>query len=333
VLVSFLLAYLFSVLSFALALPWSMYASWWREKAYGLNNQTPPQWLGEAAIGGALIGSVMFAVLLTVIYALIRRAPRTWWLWSGGVTGVFVVLALVISPVLIEPIFNTYTEAPNGPVRDAVIQLARENDVPTDKVYVYDGSRQSDRYTANVSGLFGTARIAMSDAMLKRATLPEVRGVVGHEIGHYAHTHSLWMAGVISALALVAFWLVDRSFGISARLLGARDVRGVGDPAGLPVVSAILAVISLLATPVLNTLTRVVEEDADRYSLEHAREPDGLAAALVKTIEYRAASPGALEEFIFYSHPSVENRVRRAMEWKAARLAEGAGASAQAAGR
>lgn len=84
--------------------------------------------------------------------------------------------------------------------------------------------------------------------------------------------------------------------------------------------SVILAVIGLLATPVFNTLTRVMEEDADRYSLQSAGEPDGLSAALVKTIEYRAASPGALEEFIFYSHPSVENRVRRAMEWKAANI-------------
>jgi STE24 endopeptidase len=322
VLVSFVLALLFSILSFVLSLPWAAYASWWREKAYGLNNQSLPEWLSEAALGG-LIGAVLMAVLLTVIYALIRRAPRTWWLWASGVTGAFLLLVIVISPVFIEPLFNTYTEAPPGPVRDAVVQLARENGVPSDKVYVYDGSRQSDRYTANVSGLFGTARIAMSDAMLKRATLPEVRGVVGHEIGHYAHAHSLWLAGVLSILGVLAFWIIDRTFGFAARLLGAREVAGVGDPVGLPVLSAVFAILGLLATPALNTLVRVVEEDADAYSLRHAREPDGLSAALVKTIEYRAASPGALEEFLFYDHPSVENRLRRAMEWKAAQSASG----------
>lgn len=307
----------FIVLDFVLTLPWAAYSAWWREKAYGLDNQSLGAWLGEAAIGG-LINAVLLTLLLTVIYVLIRRAPRTWWAWAGGVTGVFVVLAVVIAPVFIEPIFNTYTEAPPGAVRDAVVQLARDNGVPADKVYVYDGSRQSDRYTANVSGLFGTARVAMSDAMLQRATLAEVRAVVGHEMGHYKLGHVLWTALWLSLLAVGVFWLIDRLFAAAARLMGARNVTGLGDPTGLPVVWAMLAVIGLLLTPALNGIIRVGEEQADRFSLERAREPDGLASALVKTIEYRAASPTPLEELIFYSHPSVENRVRRAMEWKAA---------------
>ena len=62
---------------------------------------------------------------------------------------------------------------------------------------------------------------------------------------------------------------------------------------------------------------RTIEADADHFSLVHANEPDGLSKALIKTAEYRAPSPGVLEEFVFYDHPSVENRIRRAMEWKA----------------
>ena len=84
------------------------------------------------------------------------------------------------------------------------------------------------------------------------------------------------------------------------------------------VLAAILATLGLLATPLFNTLTRTQEADADRFSLEHAHEPDGLAKALVKTIAYRASSPSAVEEFIFYDHPSVERRVRMGMDYKAA---------------
>jgi STE24 endopeptidase len=83
------------------------------------------------------------------------------------------------------------------------------------------------------------------------------------------------------------------------------------------VIGIILAVLGLLGTPLIVSITRIGEIEADRYSLEVAREPDGLARALVKTIEYRAATPSALEETLFYTHPSVGNRIRRAMEWKA----------------
>jgi STE24 endopeptidase len=77
------------------------------------------------------------------------------------------------------------------------------------------------------------------------------------------------------------------------------------------------AVIALIGTPLTSSVSRLGESDADRFSLEHFNEPDGLARALVKTIEYRAATPSRLEEVIFYDHPAVGNRVRRAMDWKA----------------
>ena len=95
-------------------------------------------------------------------------------------------------------------------------------------------------------------------------------------------------------------------------------MESLADPAGLPVLGAVLATLTLLATPLLNTTTRLAESDADSFSLAHAHEPDGLSRALVKTVEYRASSPSTLEEVIFYDHPSVEHRVRKAMEWRAA---------------
>lgn len=317
-LATFAVAAVYFILSTLLTLPWSIYESWWREKAYGLSSQAFGGWLTEALIGAA-ISVVVSSLLLVVIYALIRRTRRLWWAWGAAVTALFIVIGLVVSPILIEPIFNTYTPAPNGPVRDAVVALAKETGTPSDKIFIYDGSKQSDRYTANVSGLFGTARVAMSDTMFKQgADLAEVRGVVGHEMGHYVHAHVLWMVGIMVLLSGLAFWLTDRLYPLARRLLGAHRVGDISDPAGLPVLGLVLAFLGVLATPIFATMTRTIEEDADHFSLVHANEPDGLAKALVKTAEYRAPSPSAIEEFLFYDHPSVENRVRRAMEWKKA---------------
>lgn len=301
----------------ALLLPWSLYARWWREMQYGLTSQALPGWLLEWALG-LVISTVMTALPLLLVYGLIRRAPRTWWAWSGAVVAGFFLVVLVLSPLLIEPLFNTYRPAPAGPVRETVEALARANGVPADKILIYDGSRQSNRYTANVTGLFGTARIALSDTMLRKdADIAEVRAVVGHEMGHYVRGDAFEMAAFFGLVAAIGLFLADRLFRPVARLVAARNLEGIADPAGYPVLAMILAVLGLAATPILNTYNRIGEADADRFSLERANEPDGMARALLKTVEYRAATPSRLEEAMFYSHPSVGSRIRMAMDWKA----------------
>lgn len=314
------IAPVYFVLSWILSLPWALYEDWWREKSYGLNNQTWSEWLGEAAIGSA-IGVVFGSIVIVLLYLLIRVARKTWWLWGAGLVGAVALFGMVLSPIYIEPIFNTYTPAPPGAVRDAVVELAHRTGTPDDKIYIYDGTKQSDRYTANVSGLFGSARVALSDAMFKKnADMSEIRAVVGHEMGHYVHSHGLIGAGVLTAFAALAFWLTQRMFPVFQGLLGAGRVRDISDPAGLPVLFAVLAFIGVIGTPATNTLTRLIEADADHFSMVHANEPDGMAKALIKTAEYRAPSPSLVEEFLFYDHPSVENRIRAAMDWKAAHM-------------
>lgn len=329
-LVSLVVGVVYLLVSFVLTLPWAIYESWWRETQYGLTSQPLAGWLTEALMGTAI--STVFAGLLIVgLYFIIRHARRLWWAWGAGLTALAVVFMLIVSPILIEPLFNDYTPAPDGPMRDSVVELAHRTGTPDDKIFIYDGSKQSDRYTANVSGLFGSARVAMSDVMFaKGADLAEVRGVVGHEMGHYVHMHSLWMTGIMILLAAIVFWLIDRLFPVAKRLLGANRVGDISDPAGLPVLAAIASVIGLLLTPVTNTMIRVIEQDADQFSLVHANEPDGLSKALIKTAEYRAPSPTVIEEILFYDHPSVENRIRMAMEWKATHPANAPAAVAAA---
>jgi STE24 endopeptidase len=300
-----------------LSIPWDAYSNWWREKGYGLTSRPFPGWLGEHMLLMA-VGLVSSLIIFSLLYWLIRRAPRTWWLWAAvgmmAVTIVFFILQLF----LLEPLLNNYKPAPPGAVRDEVVAMAKQVGVPSDKILIYDGSKQSNRYTANAGGIFGFGRVAMSDVMFKKdADLAEVRGVVGHEMGHYVRRHILIGDLETGLMTLIGLFLVDRLFPFAARVLGAKGVTGIADPAGLPVISIILAVLGLLATPISNSFSRWVEADADHFSVVHFNEPDGLAKALVKTIEYRASSPSALEEFIFYDHPSVGARVRAMMDWKA----------------
>ncbi len=312
---AFAVAAVFFLVSALITLPWSIYEEWWRERGYGRTSQPLADFLGQDAIG-ILIGTLIGALFVTGVYALIRRTGRRWWLWSGGLAAAVTSLLLLLAPVLIEPIFNDYRPVPAGEVRDALVVMAQQSGVPTDRIFVYDGSRQSNNFTANVSGLGGSARIAISDVAFKGASLDEVRAVTGHEIGHYVLGHVWRGVLVISLLAVAFFFLADRLFPRVARAFGSRAA--LADPAGLPVLVFIVALLAVLAQPVFNALSRYDETEADRYSLETVGLPDALASALVKTAEYRNPRPHPLQEAIFYTHPSVERRVRMAMEWKAA---------------
>ena len=312
---AFVVAATFLLVSALITLPWSLYQDWWRERAYGRTSQPLGDFLAQGAIGIAL-STVLGGLFALGVYALMRRTGRRWWLWSAGLTALAVSALLLAAPILIDPLFNDYQPVPAGEVRDALVVMAQEAGVPTDRIFVFDGSRQSNNFTANVAGLGGTARIAISDVAFKGASLDEVKAVTGHEIGHYVLGHVWRLVIAVTVLALVFFWLADRLYPRFARAFG--SCAALADPTGLPVLLFLVALFGLLAQPAFNALIRVGEVESDRYSLETVNLPDALASALVKTAEYRYPRPGALEEFLFYSHPSVERRVRRAMDWKAA---------------
>jgi STE24 endopeptidase len=310
----------FLLISTLIALPWTIYTDWYRERSYDLSSQPLGDFLSQMAISESL-GMVLGGLFLAGVYGLIRRTGARWWLWSGGFAGIVTLAALLAGPPLIEPLFNDYKPVPPGEVRTALEEIADDVGIPKDRIFMYDGSRQSDRFTANVSGIGPSARIAIADVALKEASLAEVRAVTGHEAGHYKLGHVWRYAVIFPLLAMAFFWLLDRLFAPTARALGS-DAR-LGEPRGLPVFAVVGSVLGLLITPLTNTLTRVGETESDQYSLETVNEPDALATALVKTAEYRYPRPSALQEALFYTHPSVEKRALMAMEWKAAHPKEG----------
>jgi STE24 endopeptidase len=312
---AFVVSVLYFLISTVLTVPWALYAEYFREKSYGRTSQPLGDYLGQSALA-AVITSVAAAVFFIGVYWLIRRTGRRWWLWSGGLTAIAFAFVMLLTPILIEPLFNKYEPVPPGKVRDAVVEMAGRAGIPPNKIYMFNGSRQSNNFTANAGGVGSTARVAISDVALHKASLDEVRAVTGHEIGHYVLKHTWWGILFVSVVAIVLFWLGDRLFPRFARIFG--STASIGEPRGIPLLVFIVSLFGLLAMPLLNTFSRWIETQADQYSLKTENRPDALSSALVKTAEYRYPRPSPVEEFIFYDHPSVERRVRRAMEWKAA---------------
>ena len=311
---TYIIGAVFLLVSALLTLPYAIYTDWWRQTEYGRTSQSLGDFLAQGAISLA-ITTLIGALFLLGLYWLIRKTGKWWWAWSGALVAGAISFMLLVSPIVIEPLFNDYKPIPEGEVRDAVLGLAEEAGVPEDRVFMYDGSRQSNNFTANVSGVGGSARIAISDVAMGEASLDEVKAVTGHEIGHYMSGHIWRMIAVFSVLSMAVFWLTSRLYPRAARLFGT-DAE-ISQSRGVPVLTFVISVLMVLAQPITNGLTRIGEIEADQYSLETVNLPDGLATALIKTAEYRYPLAGPVEEAIFYTHPTVENRVRRAMEWKA----------------
>lgn len=306
--------------SMLLTLPLSVYEGWWREQAYGMSTQTLLAWLGEQGIAAVL--NLLIAVpVIAGLYALMRRAGERWWIWGTVAAMALMAVIIALSPVFIEPLFNTYKPVEDGPVKRAVLQMAHANGVPVDNVYVFDASRQTTRISANVSGLFGTAAVRLNDNLLRRTSEPEIRAVMGHELGHYVMNHIPKTLCMLALVLMTGFFLVQAAMtGLLRRWAGSTGVSRVDDVAGLPVLAAAFSVFFALATPLQNTITRVQEIEADRFGLNLSREPHGFAEAQLRLVEYRKADPVAVEEFVFFHHPSTRHRIHDAMRWREAML-------------
>lgn len=316
-----LYAALYTIVTTVILFPLTLWQGYFREHAYGLSAMSLGGWLGEQAMG-LVTGVIMAAIFLTIFYLVLRLAKRAWWIWGAAVSVVLLAVAIFISPVYIDPLFNEYQPMEEGELRDDILALAEANGIPADNVYVFDVSRQSNRITANVNGLFGTTRIALSDTLIDNTDPDEVLAVMGHEMGHYALNH-LWEMFIIFAVVLaIGFAFTDRLFAfVNGRFGKSWGVSGISDIAGLPLLAACLSVYFFLATPVFNTVIRTNEAEADLFGLNAAREPDGFATAALRLASYRKIDPGAFEEFVFFDHPSGRARIAMSMQWKAGQLA------------
>jgi STE24 endopeptidase len=303
------------LVSALISLPWTIFAKWGYEGAFDRTNQTLTDFLSQTVVNIAISGLISGLFFLGV-YFLMRKAGRAWWIWSGGLAAFTVSALLLFAPIVIEPLFNEYRAVPEGPVKTALTQMADEAGIDHDRILMFDGSRQSNNFTANVTGVLGSGRIAISDVALDQASLDEVIAVTGHEIGHYVLGHVWRFVALFSVLTMIGFYLANRFFARVSFVFGSDA--GIGDPKGLPVLLFLVSVLATLAQPALNGVARSGENEADAYSLRTVNQPDALARALVRTADYRYPRPSTLQEILFYTHPSVERRVHAAMTWKAA---------------
>ena len=310
----------FIIIVAVLSFPLTFYQFFVREHQYGFATQNFGAWFLEQLIS-LVVGLVAGVIGLSILYAVFRRARQTWWLWGTLVVVLLSFFGNFIAPVFVEPLFNTYKPLNDPKIRDPILAMAQANQIPVKQVFEVDASRQTTRVSANVAGLLGTTRIALNDNLLKQCSLPEIRAVMAHEMGHYILNHGAKLTIYLGVVALFGFAIARFVCNFALQIWGERwQVRGIADPAGLPLLMLIFVTFTFLMTPVLNSIVRETEREADQFGINTSREPDGEASIVLKLGAYRKLDPTPVEEFIFYDHPSGRARIQMGMDWKAAHL-------------
>ena len=223
---AFVVTLVYFIVSAILSLPWTLYADYFREKAYGRTSQPLARlpWPGRPSRSASrrLIGGLF----MMGVYWLMRRTGKRWWIWSGALTAIGLFLPHpACAGAGRAPVQQIRAGAAGpGPRRGGVDHQQRAG-IPANKVYMFNGSRQSNNFTADAGGVGSTGSVAISDVAFKNASLDEVRAVTGHEIGHYVLKHTWWGILLYSIAAIVLFWIADRSFPALRE-----SVQGIGRP-------------------------------------------------------------------------------------------------------
>jgi len=314
---TFLYWVLYLLLTFVLGFPLAVYEGFIREWKYGLATQTFGGWMWDE-VKGLGLSVLLGGIAVVLLFWVVRKLPRTWWIWGSVVSVVLMIFAIMIIPIFIVPTFNKVTRLDDPRVTKPILAMARANGIPAHDVWTMDASKQTTRMSANVSGFGQTMRITLNDNLLRRGSLEEIESVMGHEMGHYVLNHiykDILFLGVVTVLAFAYLrWSLDWSLKRWGTKWGIRDV---GDPAVLPLVVLLASIFFFVLTPIMNTHTRTEEAEADIFGINASRQPDGFAQAAIHLGEYRKMKPGPVEEWIFFDHPSGYHRIHAAMQWKA----------------
>lgn len=284
-------------------------------RRYGLSTQTWLSWFDDR-LRSLGIATVTTAVVVLVVLALARRSPQTWWAGAAVASALLVVGGSFVYPLVVEPVFNTFTSLPPGQLRTDLLALAERDGVPVRDVLVADASRRTTSLNAYVSGFGGTRRLVLYDTLVDTSTPREVELVVAHELGH-AKRHDVLHGTVIGALGAAAGIVALFLLLSWAPLLSRVGASGPGDPRVVPLVLFLGVLVPLLLSPATNLVSRHVEARADIHSLELTGDVATFVASEKRLSRTNLADldPPPWVYALFFTHPSGPERIALAREW------------------
>jgi Zn-dependent protease with chaperone function len=309
---------IFLFINFAIDLPLSYYRGYVRQHDYGLSNQTFGKWFGDE-IKGLMLGVVAGFLFLWILYLLLKKSPRRWWLYTGLLAIPFLILAILVQPIWIDPLFNKFEPMKNKELEGKILQLAERAGIEGGRVYEVAKSEDTKALNAYVTGFGATKRIVLWDTIIAKLDEDELLFVMGHEMGHYVLGH-VWKSILFSSLLIIVMlYAIHRTAG---RLINKYHRRfgftELSDVASLPLIILLFSAYFLIIAPAALAFSRHNEHEADRFGLEITRNNRAAATAFVKLQQENLGvpRPNVLVKLWQASHPTLGERIDFCNEYR-----------------
>lgn len=300
-------------------LPFAFYQGYQLEHRYGLSTQSFSHWLADHA-KGVLLGIVLAIAGTSVVFTALRNWQGSWWWISASVFAVAMIGLVQLAPVVLLPMFYKFKPLERPALVARLLALATR--ARTDVVGVFEWvlSGHTKKANAALAGMGKTRRILLSDTLLSDYSEDEIEVILAHELAHHVH-RDLWRGIALQAASLAAgFFVAD----IVLRAVEAPlELRGLADPAALPILLLIGGVWSFISMPITNAMSRAQERAADRYALATTRNVDAFVTAMKRLSQQNLAEeyPSPLVRWLFYSHPPIRERIDAARAFAGAQPA------------
>ena len=299
----------FGGIYYLIMVPLSYFSGFVLPHRFGLSTQTLLGWVVDQ-IKGLGVGLILGFILLEIIYALLRVAPDTWWIWAALAMLFFNVILANLAPVILFPIFYKFVPLgdDHAELVERLMELSKEADTYVKGVFKFDMSRRTKAANAGLTGLGNTRRIILGDTLIEEFTMDEIETILAHELGH--HINKDIPLGILIESLITLFGLYAASLVLSwgTQSLG---FNGPSDVAAMPLFVLVMGVYGLITMPLGNAYSRWRERLADAYAIEVTRNGTAYASALTRLANQNLAdaNPEPWVEFLLYSHPSLGRRI------------------------
>jgi STE24 endopeptidase len=291
-------------------IPLDILSGYFLEHRFGLSRQSFGGWIWDQ-VKGLMIGALFGLLAMELIYALLRSSPDRWWIYSSLLFVVVFVVIANLTPVLILPLFFKFTAVENDDLRRRVERLSRRVGTHVRGIFEWSLGEKTRKANAAVVGWGNTRRIIVSDTLLKNFSGEEIEVIMAHELCHHVKAH-IWLGMVLqSALTFVSFYAINLSL---HRFGGV--FHGISDVANFPLLALTAGAVSLCVLPAVNAFSRHLERAADLFAIDVTGDSLAFVSSMEKLADLNLANktPNPIIEFIFYSHPSIENRIKLAAD-------------------